>query len=103
MPMAEVYPEGTDQSIDDDVWIARASAENWIALTKDDRIRWRHAAALEASTLRVFALNNASLTGDQMAERFCTHLDRILQRASKPGPYVYVVTASKLELRWPRR
>ena len=79
IPMAEVYPGGLDQVINDDVWIARASEENWIALTKDDRIRWRHAAALEASTLRVFALNNASLTGDEMAERFCTHLHRILQ------------------------
>lgn len=99
--MAQAYPDGTDQMIGDDEWIGRASAENWIALTKDDSIRRDHAAALAASTLRVFALNNAKLTGDEMAERFCIHLHRILQRAAKPGPYVYVVTASGLEFRWP--
>ena len=99
--MFEVYPGGEDQRIGDDEWIARASAENWIALTKDDAIRREHPAALAASRLRVFALNNANLTGEQMAERYLRHLNRITQRAKSPGPYVYVVSAAELELRWP--
>jgi hypothetical protein len=37
-----------------------------------------------------------------MAERLIAHLNRIRQRARKSGPYVYVITADVLELRWPR-
>jgi hypothetical protein len=101
--MAEVYPQGIDQTIDDDVWIARASAEHWIALTKDLAITRDHTAALEASTLRVFALNNANVSGQEMADRYRRHLEVILQRAARPGPYVYVVGNSGVDLRWPRR
>ena len=49
---------------------------------------------------RVFALNNANLTGEEMATRYTKHLNRIVQRAAAPGPYLYVVTAAGLELRW---
>lgn len=101
LPMVEVYPGGTDQRVPDDDWIRLASDNGWVALTKDESIRHDHTDALEGSTLRAFALNNAQLTGDQMAARFDTHLNRILQMARKPGPYLYVVTAKGLELRWP--
>jgi hypothetical protein len=100
LAMFEVYPHGEDQRVGDDEWIARASDENWIALTKDDSIRRDHPDALATSRLRVFALNNANLTGDEMAERYLRHLNRIVQRAASPGPYVYVVSATGLELRW---
>ncbi len=36
-----------------------------------------------------------------MAERFDRHLNRIVQRAAKSGPYVYVVGSERLERRWP--
>ena len=101
--MVEVYPDGTDQRITDDEWIKRASDEGWIALTKDYSIIRDHEHALTASTLRIFTLNNANLTGRAMAERFGLNLNRIIQRAMRPGPYVYVVTASGLERRWPTR
>ncbi len=102
LPMIDVYPNGEDQSIGDDTWIARASAEGWIALTKDVSLIRDHEAALAGSTLRVFALNNANLAGEVMAERYRQNLGRILARAVQPGPYVYVVTSSGIERRWPR-
>jgi hypothetical protein len=98
--MFEAYPDGADQYVGDDEWIALAAAENWIALTKDDEIRRSHSGALTKSSLRVFALNNANLTGAEMGARYTEHLHRIIRRAAMPGPYVYVVTASGLELRW---
>ena len=61
-----------------------------------------HPDDLAASELRVFAFNNANLSGPVMAERLMQHLNRILQRCRKPGPYVYVIAADGLELRWPR-
>lgn len=103
VPMFEAYPDGADQRIGDDEWIALASEANWIALTKDDAIRRNHTEALTRSRLRVFALNNANLTGAEMGERYSRHLHRIIRRSGTPGPYVYVVTASGLELRWTPR
>jgi PIN like domain len=99
-PMVEVYTDGADQTTDDDVWIARASDEGWIALTKDVAILRDHFKALTDSTLRVFALNNANIAGPEMIRRYEDNLHRIVQRAKKPGPYLYVVTADGLEMRW---
>lgn len=47
LPMREAYPGGQDQRVDDDEWIADASAAGWVALTKDVSIIRDHAAALE--------------------------------------------------------
>jgi hypothetical protein len=101
LPMADVYPHGEDQRVPDDVWILRAHDEGWVALTKDYAIIRDHVETLATTTLRVFSLNSANLTGPQMVDRFDQHLNRILQRASKPGPYIYVVTSNGLERRWP--
>jgi hypothetical protein len=98
--MIDVYPNGTDQRVGDDEWIARASHEGWVALTKDASIIRDHVAALAASTLRVFALNNANVSGPEMARRYVINLSRMVHRARQPGPYVYVVSPSGLELRW---
>lgn len=99
--MADVYPDGVDQRITDDEWIARASTEGWVAITKDAAIIRHHEAALRSSNLVVFCLPNANLTGEQMAARFRTHLNRIIQRACQPGPTVWIVQAKGLEGRWP--
>lgn len=99
-PMAEIYPGGLDQRVDDPTWISLASAEGWLALTKDAAIVRHHEEALRSSTLRVFALDNSNLTGPEMAERFRSHLGRIIQRARKPGPYLYVIHSERIELRW---
>lgn len=41
-----------------------------------------------------------NLTGDEMAERIDRHLNRIIQRAAKPGPYLYVISRNRIEKRW---
>jgi len=100
--MATVYPDGADQRIGDETWITLAGTEGWVALTKDYQIIRDHVDALSRTSLRVFSLNNANLTGPEMAGRFDTHLNRIVQQARKPGPYIYVVASQGLERRWPR-
>ena len=99
--MAGLYPDGADQLVGDDIWIADVSARGWVALTKDVSIIRDHHESLAASALRVFALDNANITGDEMARRFQANLHRILQRARKPGPYVDVVHKDRVERRWP--
>lgn len=94
--MADVYDDD-GQFVADDDWIERASSEGWVALTKDTAIVRDHRDALEASTLRVFALPSANLTGPQMAERFQDNLDRVVRRAQRAGPYVDVIHPDRLE------
>lgn len=98
--MLDVYPGGSDQNIADDEWIGEVSDRGWVALTKDTNLVRNHREALERSTLRVFALDSAQLTGPEMAERVRFHLNRILQRSRKPGPYFYVIHKNDIELRW---
>jgi hypothetical protein len=62
-----------------------------------------HEQALRSSTLRVFALDNANIAGDEMAQRFQVNLHRIVQRTRKPGPFVDVVHKDRVERRWPRQ
>ena len=100
--MSELYPHGEDQTVHDDRWIADVSELGFVALTKDASIVRHHAAALSASTLRVFALTNANLTGPQMAARFRGNLRQVLRRAANPGPFVDVVGPSRVSRRWPR-
>lgn len=100
--MADVFPDD-GQLVDDDTWIADVSHRGWVALTKDAAIARNHSAALRSSTLRVFALPNANLTGPEMAARFEANLNRIVQRARKAGPYVDIVHPDRLERRWPRK
>ena len=100
--MADVYPDGTDQRISDPEWIRRADTEGWVALTKDPSIIRDHRDVLAETTLRVFAFNNANLTGTEMVARLDSNFNRILQRAKKPGPYLWVITPDGLQLRWPK-
>jgi hypothetical protein len=99
--MSELYPDGEDQLITDERWIADVDELGLVALTKDAAILRDHRDALEASALRVFALPNANMTGEMMAARFERHLGRIVHRARKQGPFVDVVAAQRVERRWP--
>ncbi|MCY4257040.1 MAG: hypothetical protein OXE04_01935 [bacterium] len=100
LTMTEVYPNGTDQRVADPDWMLKADQEDWITLTKDYSVIRDHRNVLATTTLRVFAYNNANITGPKMVERLETNFNRILQKANKPGPYVYVIGRDNLELRW---
>jgi hypothetical protein len=102
--MVEVYPDGRDMEVRDVEWIRDASDAGWVALTKDERIT-RYPDEQEAliqSTLRVFAIGNQHLTGPEMAAYYATNINRIVQRARKPGPYVETVYRDSVERRWPK-
>ncbi len=100
LPMVEVYPKGADQRVSDPEWIRRADMEGWVALTKDMLIVRDHHEVLAATRLRVFAFNNANLTGTEMVDRLDACFNQILEKAKKPGPYLWVIAANGLKLRW---
>lgn len=99
--MSDVFDDD-GQTVGDDEWIHFVARKGWIALTKDAAIARSHQAALQTSGIRMFALANANITGPEMADRVGKHLNRIRQRAMKPGPYLYVIQQNRVEKRWPR-
>lgn len=99
--MADVYPGGADQMMDDPDWMHDVDDRGWVALTKDASIVRAHRDELEASCLRMVSLDSSKLTGDQMAARFEFHLNRIIQRCNKPGPFFDVLHATNIERRYP--
>jgi hypothetical protein len=92
------------QSIVDERWLGDSGVHGWIVLMKDDAIRRRPAEreALIAAGVRAFCLTNAQLRSAEQTDRFVINLDRILQQARKPGPYIYGVYASGLRRLWPK-
>ena len=103
--LADVYGEKDAQRVKDWEWIELAGRENWVVLTKDDRIRYRRVErdAFVAAKLRVFCLTTAKLRGDQQVTRFVNNINRIVQRARKSGPYIYGVYEKRLEQLWPSK
>jgi PIN domain-containing protein len=101
--LSSVYGEQAGQSIADERWLHDAGAQGWIVLMKDDAIRRRPAErdALIAAGVRAFCLTNAQLRSAEQTARFVTNLNRILQQARKPGPYIYGVYDSTLRRLWP--
>lgn len=103
LTLADVYGEHRAQETSDQEWIERAGKENWVVLTKDDRIRYRRVEreAFVAANLRVLCLTNANLRGDEQIERFVGNIDRIVRRSLKPGPYIFGVYRNGLRRIWP--
>lgn len=101
--LADVYGEEAAQETEDTEWIKLASERGWIVLCKDDRIRRRPAErdALIEGSVRVFCLTNANLAFADQAAYFMVNRHRIIQAATKPGPYLYGVYKDGIKKLWP--
>jgi hypothetical protein len=101
--MASVYGEKRAQELADEEWLTDAGKRGWIVLMKDDAIRRRPAErdALMRAGVRAFCLTSGQLRAADQTARFVNNIHRILQRARKPGPYIYGVYENRLERLWP--
>jgi PIN like domain len=101
--LADIYGEEAAQETEDTEWIRLASQRGWIVLCKDDRIRRRPAErdALIQGKVRVFCLTNANLGFAEQAVYFMANRHRIIQAASKRGPYLYGVYKDTIKKLWP--
>lgn len=99
--LVDVYPGHED--VDDETWIAEATANGWVLLTKDKAIRRNRAErdAVARTGARMFCIPSANLTAAEMAERLIHNQHRIIQHARKPGPYIYAVHSDRLERVFP--
>ena len=71
----ELFPQGT---LDVD-WLREAGANNWIVITRDDRIRYNQLEkqAVLAARLRFFSITSSSLTGEEAAALVLSALDKM--------------------------
>jgi uncharacterized protein with PIN domain len=101
--LSSVYGEKRGQRAPDADWLRTAGRNGWIVLMKDDRIRTRPSErdALQDAQVRAFCLTNAQLRGAEQTARFVKHINRIVQRARKPGPFIYGVYDDGLRRLWP--
>jgi hypothetical protein len=102
--MRSVYGPGAEETVADVTWLERAGRAGWVVLTNDDAIRRRpvELRALAGHRVRCFCLTNANLTGEQQRDRFVVNINRMVQRARKPGPWICAVHERQLAQIWPR-
>jgi len=89
----EHLPEGTD----DVSWIRFAAERNWIAITRDKRIRSSplELNALLTAGLAAFFISSGELTGDEIRDRLLKFLPQMLEYWRRtPRPFLATVTAS---------
>lgn len=91
--LAERYGLGPDENVIDEVWLRDASANREAVFLKDVRVRYNVAekAAITQFGVRCFCIPRGDLTGPEMAERYLSNLDRIVEVCCNPGPFVYSV------------
>ena len=96
--LAERYGLGPDEGVVDEVWLRDASANGEAVFLKDVRVRYNVAekAAITRSGARCFCIPRGDLTGSEMAERYLSNLDRIVEACSDPGPFVYSIQLGRL-------
>lgn len=80
-------------------WIQEVSAQGWIAVARDKKIRSRPAekAALAEHPLRILVLTTAgNLTVWEQLRVLVMQWDRIEERSAEPAPWMYAVTKNGL-------
>ena len=101
--MWSVYGPSAEQRVDDETWIRESAAKGSVLLTRDARIRYVRSEreAIERAQAKVFRVARGALTAEQQVSWIKNNLNRILHRARKPGPYVYVVHERDVIKQWP--
>jgi hypothetical protein len=89
-----IHDEHFNQQTEDTVWLSAVAAENWIVLTKDERIRYRplELKALESARLRAFIMICGNARGVDTAAILLKAMPKILNIArSEEGPFIYYI------------
>ena len=89
-----IHDERFDQQTEDTVWLNAVAAENWIVLTKDERIRYRplELKALESARLRAFIMICGNVRGIDTATILLKAMPKILDAvAHQKAPFIYYI------------
>jgi predicted nuclease of predicted toxin-antitoxin system len=93
----EIHDDHFRRDEEDSVWLAAVGQQNWVVLTKDQRLRYRplEIAALRASGARVFVLVAGNLRGSEIASVFVAALSAICRILhAQKGPFVARIAKS---------
>ncbi len=93
----EVYGS-RDQEVEDVEWLELCGRQGWVALTMDQRVRYRPAeiAAIRRHRVRAFALASGNLRAAGQARRFLANEARISVACTDPGPFIYAVYVERI-------
>ncbi|MGH6691332.1 MAG: hypothetical protein ACREF4_11730, partial [Gammaproteobacteria bacterium] len=98
--LVEVHDSHFAQDVDDHVWLDLCAARGWIALTKDDRIRYDELAkgVLLRSSIAVFTLKDQHMLGAAMGALFATmrpKMERVYRKIGT-GFIAYITRSGKI-------
>lgn len=93
--LADVYGPQRAERVKDPRWIRRSANEGWVGVTRDDLRPWR--GVIVEARARIFRIGRAAKNTDLQAKWIMNNINRIVQRARKPGPWMYVVRENTLE------
>ena len=84
----EVHDEHLAQDASDPEWLAFAGQNNWILITRDERIRYRVAEkqAIRRAKVRAFVLAQGNLQAETLAENLLKALPKIRRLVEKENP-----------------
>ena len=97
--LAEHYGIPADETVSDEAWLEFVGTRGWVALMKDDRIRYITAErqALQEHQVMAFVLTNANLPAADMAARFVAHVDTMAEICrTRRGPFLFAVHARRV-------
>jgi hypothetical protein len=96
--LSEEYGIPADELVADTEWLELAGRNGWIALMKDERIRYRpvERAALLTHGVRAFCLTSGNMRAAAMAATYVSALPAIVRACSEPGPFLFAVSPTGL-------
>lgn len=85
------------RGLPDEVWLSECGENDWVAMTRDKRIRHRklERLALQAAKVRAFVFTGGNVTAQDTGAILCRALNRIYRICrAKPGPFIYHIGRS---------
>ena len=98
--LAEHYGIPADETVEDTEWLGLCGERGWLALMKDDRIRYVNTEkhALVANGVRAVVITNANLNADDMAQRILRAIDDLAVVCdARNGPFLFALHATRIE------
>ncbi len=98
--LAEHYGIPADETVEDTDWLRLCGERRWLAVMKDDRIRYVEAERRALVENRVLAavITNASLSAEDMATRIIRALTDLAEICSeRQGPFLFALHQRRLE------
>jgi PIN like domain len=98
--LAEHYGIPADEEVADEDWLELCGERGWLALMKDDRIRYLSVErrALVENWVRAAVITNANLSAEEMARRIIRAVpDLSLVCAERSGPFLFALQATRIE------